>query len=103
MCSFKVSFDIFFDRKEIEKILKTQIIRATNTSLFVCMPYLCSAVMFTTHYLRGKQLTTTIVFSTLAILQLVRFSLCIFFPIAMQRLAEAIVSIKRVKVNVASL
>ena len=86
-------------RKEVKIILLAQIIRAINTTIFVCMPYLCGALMFSMYYLQGKPLTTTTVFSTLALLQLVRFSLCIFFPIAVKSAAEALASMKRVQVS----
>ena len=80
-------------------ILKTKLVTAINKSIFVCMPYLCGALMFTTHYLRGKPLTKTTVFSTLALLQLVRYSVCIFFPLAVQWMAESLMSLKRVAVS----
>ena len=94
-----VILDVFTHRKEIKMIMVTQVVRTINTAIFVCMPYLCGAVMFTMYYLQGNPLTTTNVFSTLALLQLVRFSLCIFFPIAVQRAAEALASMKRVQVG----
>ena len=86
-------------RKEVKKILTSQVIRAVNITIFVCMPYVCGALMFTMYYLRGNPLTSTTVFSTLALLQLVRFSLCVFFPLAVKSSAEALASMKRVQVG----
>ena len=88
-----------FYRREAKKILQAETTRAINVSTFICMPYLSAAAIFITHYLRGKTLDTTIVFSTLALLQLLRFTLGLFFPMAVQRMAEGLVSSSRVQVS----
>ena len=87
-----------FHRKEIGRILQTATIRAVNQATNMCMPYVTAMVMFTTHYMLGETLTAKKVFSTLALLQVLRFSLAIFLPMAVQTIAEAKVSCTRIQV-----
>ncbi|XP_065071380.1 ATP-binding cassette sub-family C member 4-like isoform X2 [Rhopilema esculentum] len=84
-------------RKEIGRIKQTVMVRALNSTVFTSMPYLCGLLMFTTHYLLGETLTQKKVFSIIALLQVLRFHLNLFLPIAVQCGAEMVVACSRVQ------
>ena len=89
---------IYF-RKEIHHIFQAAVVRSFNIVSFVCTSYLAALSIFATHYARGKPLNATNVFSTLALLQVVRFSVTLFLSLAVQFYSEAAASAKRIQVS----
>eukprot|EP00794_Sanderia_malayensis_P005601 gene5601-6290_t len=84
-------------RKEVFRILQTTMVRSLTMTSFICSSYLATLCILTTHYFVGGKLTSAKVFSVLALLQVLRFPLHLFFAFAVQHVAEASSSLKRIQ------
>lgn len=81
---------------ELKFIRKANHLRASNDAIFFSSSVIICLVAFVTFIYIGNFLTPQKVFVTLVLLQGVRLDMTLFFPRAVQCLAESLVSIRRI-------
>ncbi|XP_058404363.1 ATP-binding cassette sub-family C member 4 isoform X3 [Diceros bicornis minor] len=84
-------------RKEISKILRSSYLRGMNLASFFISSKIIIFVTFTTYVLLGNVITASRVFVAMTLYGAVRVTVTLFFPSAIERVSEAIVSIRRIK------
>ncbi|XP_032133378.1 multidrug resistance-associated protein 4 isoform X5 [Sapajus apella] len=84
-------------RKEISKILRSSYLRGMNLASFFSASKIIVFVTFTTYVLLGKVITASRVFVAVTLYGAVRLTVTLFFPSAIERVSEAIVSIRRIQ------
>lgn len=87
-------------RKEISKILGSSYLRGMNMASFFIANKVILFVTFTSYVLLGNEITASHVFVAMTLYGAVRLTVTLFFPSAIERGSEAIVSIRRIKVCV---
>ncbi|TNN26933.1 Multidrug resistance-associated protein 9 [Liparis tanakae] len=83
------------ERKELQKVSYVQ---NTNSSTTSIIPTIATVLTFIVHTLLGLKLSTSEAFTTIAIFNSMRFCLALM-PMSAKVLAEAAVSLKRLRVN----
>uniref|UniRef100_G5E701 Multidrug resistance-associated protein 4 n=1 Tax=Loxodonta africana TaxID=9785 RepID=G5E701_LOXAF len=84
-------------RKEISKVLRSSYLRGMNLASFFVAGKIIVFVTFTTYVLLGNVITASRVFAAMTLYGAVRLTVTLFFPAAIERVSEAIVSIRRIK------
>lgn len=84
-------------RKEVSKILRSSYLRGMNLASFFVANKIILFVTFTTYVLLGHVITASHVFVAMTLYGAVRLTVTLFFPAAIERVSEAIVSIRRIK------
>ncbi|KAM6178581.1 ATP-binding cassette sub-family C member 4 isoform 2-T2 [Rhynchocyon petersi] len=84
-------------RKEISKILRSSYLRGMNLASFFVASKIIVFVTFTTYVLLGNVITASRVFVAVTLYGAVRLTVTLFFPSAIEKVSEAIVSIRRIK------
>ncbi|XP_061290381.1 ATP-binding cassette sub-family C member 4-like [Bos javanicus] len=84
-------------RKEISKILKSSYLRGMNLASFFAISKIMIFVTFITNELLDNRITASQVFVVVMLFEALRFSSTLFFPMAVKKVSEAIVSIRRIK------
>ncbi|XP_069323195.1 ATP-binding cassette sub-family C member 4 isoform X2 [Eulemur rufifrons] len=100
MYAWEKSFaDLITDlrRKEISKVLRSSYLRGMNLASFFSSSKLIVFVTFTCYVLLGNVITASRVFVALTLYGAVRLTVTLFFPSAIERVSEAIVSIRRIQ------
>lgn len=87
-----------FSRKEISKILRSSYLRGMNLASFFVANKIILFVTFTTYVLLGNTITASRVFVAMTLYGAVRLTVTLFFPSAIEKVSEAVVSIRRIKV-----
>lgn len=82
---------------ELKFIRKANYLKASNDAIFFSSPAIICLVAFVTFVYMGNVLTPQNVFVTIVLLQSVRLNMTMFFPRAIQCLAESLVSIRRIE------
>lgn len=85
-------------RKEISRILKSSYLRGLNMASFFASSKLIIFVTFTVYTLLGNTMTASQVFVTMSLYGTIKVTLTLFFPLAIEKLSETVVSIRRIKV-----
>lgn len=93
-----ISHSISISRKEISKVLRSSYLRGMNLASFFVGSKLIIFVTFTVYVLLGNVITASRVFVTVALYATVRLTVTLFFPSAIEKVSEAVVSIRRIKV-----
>ncbi|KAB0345155.1 hypothetical protein FD754_022081 [Muntiacus muntjak] len=86
-------------RKEISKILKSSYLRGVNLASFFAVSKIMIFVTFITNELLDNLITASQVFVVVALFEALRFSSTLYFPLAIEKVSEAVVSIRRMKFN----
>uniref|UniRef100_H2YL87 Uncharacterized protein n=1 Tax=Ciona savignyi TaxID=51511 RepID=H2YL87_CIOSA len=86
-------------RKEIEKVLQSSILKACNFAMMFVSSRLLNLVTFVTFIYLGGELTPSLVFSAVALYNVLRTSMGLFFPLAVEKLSESLISLKRIQVG----
>uniref|UniRef100_A0A9L0T494 Multidrug resistance-associated protein 4 n=1 Tax=Equus caballus TaxID=9796 RepID=A0A9L0T494_HORSE len=86
-----------FRRKEIAKILRSSYLRGMNLASFFIASKIIVFVTFTTYVLLGNVITASRVFVAMTLYGAVRVTVTLFFPSAIERVSEAVVSIRRIQ------
>lgn len=73
------------------------LIQAINMIFFFTCSRLVMALIFLTYVLMGDILTAENAFLTLALLNVIKLSMTLLFPMAIQMTSEALISIKRIQ------
>lgn len=87
-----------FSRKEISKILGSSYLRGMNMASFFIANKIILFVTFTTYVLLGNQITASHVFVAMTLYGAVRLTVTLFFPSAIEKVSETVISIRRIKV-----
>ncbi|XP_042835275.1 ATP-binding cassette sub-family C member 4 isoform X5 [Panthera tigris] len=84
-------------RKEISKILRSSYLRGMNLASFFVASKNIVFVTFATYVLLGHVITASHVFVAVTLYGAVRLTVTLFFPAAIEKVSEAVVSIRRIK------
>nr|XP_031540294.1 multidrug resistance-associated protein 4 isoform X2 [Vicugna pacos] len=84
-------------RKEISKILRSSYLRGMNLASFFTASKIIVFVTFTAYVLLGNMITASRVFVAVTLYGAVRLTVTLFFPSAIEKVSEAVVSIRRIK------
>eukprot|EP00070_Physeter_catodon_P046582 XP_028353476.1 multidrug resistance-associated protein 4 isoform X5 [Physeter catodon] len=84
-------------RKEISKILRSSYLRGMNLASFFVASKIIVFVTFTTYVLLGSVVTASRVFVAVTLYGAVRLTVTLFFPSAVEKVSETVVSIRRIK------
>uniref|UniRef100_A0A673TNA9 Multidrug resistance-associated protein 4 n=1 Tax=Suricata suricatta TaxID=37032 RepID=A0A673TNA9_SURSU len=84
-------------RKEISKILRSSYLRGMNLASFFVASKIILFVTFTTYVLLGNVITASHVFVAVSLYGAVRLTVTLFFPAAIERVSESVVSIRRIQ------
>ncbi|XP_039693691.1 ATP-binding cassette sub-family C member 4 isoform X3 [Pteropus medius] len=84
-------------RKEISKILRSSYLRGMNLASSFVGSKLIIFVTFTVYVLLGNVITASRVFVALTLYGAVRLTVTLFFPSAIEKVSEAVVSIRRIQ------
>uniref|UniRef100_A0AAA9RX99 Multidrug resistance-associated protein 4 n=1 Tax=Bos taurus TaxID=9913 RepID=A0AAA9RX99_BOVIN len=83
--------------KEISKILKSSYLRGMNLASFFAVSKIMIFVTFITNELLDNRISASQVFVVVTLFEALRFSSTLYFPMAVQKVSEAVVSIRRIK------
>ncbi|XP_027391369.1 multidrug resistance-associated protein 4-like isoform X1 [Bos indicus x Bos taurus] len=84
-------------RKEISKILRSSYLRAMNLTSFFAVSKIMIFVTFIANELLDNLITASQVFVVVTLFEALRFSSTLYFPMAIEKVSEAVVSIRRIK------
>uniref|UniRef100_A0A3B4GQK5 Multidrug resistance-associated protein 4-like n=1 Tax=Pundamilia nyererei TaxID=303518 RepID=A0A3B4GQK5_9CICH len=84
-------------RKEIHQILKSSYLRGLNMASFFASSKITVFVTFTVYALLGNTITASSVFVTASLYGTIKLTVTLFFPLAIEKLSETVVSIRRIK------
>ncbi|XP_043334061.1 ATP-binding cassette sub-family C member 4-like isoform X4 [Cervus canadensis] len=84
-------------KKEISKILRTSYLRGMNLASFFTVSKIMIFVTFISNELLDSLITGSQVFMVVMLFEALRFSSTLYFPMAVEKVSEAIVSIQRIK------
>ncbi|XP_060989196.1 ATP-binding cassette sub-family C member 4-like [Dama dama] len=84
-------------RKEISEILRSSYLRGMNLASFFVVSKIMIFVTFISNELRDNLITGSQVFMVVMLFETLRFSSTLYFPMAVEKMSEAVVSIQRIK------
>lgn len=84
-------------KAEIDVIQKTCFYKAFNMCFFFVCSKIVMALIFTTFVLQGENLTADKAFLTLALYNVAKLSMAMFFPTAISMSSETLISIQRIQ------
>ncbi|XP_042316522.1 ATP-binding cassette sub-family C member 4 isoform X2 [Sceloporus undulatus] len=84
-------------RKEISLVLKSSYLRGMNLASFFIASKITMFMTFMTYVLLGNIITASRVFVAVSLYSTVRLTVTLFFPAAIEKVSEALVSIRRIK------
>ncbi|XP_042110929.1 ATP-binding cassette sub-family C member 4-like isoform X5 [Ovis aries] len=84
-------------RKEISKILRSSYLRGMNLASFFAVSKIMIFVTFVSNELFDNLITGSQVFMVVMLFEALRFSSTLYFPMAIEKVSEAIISIQRIK------
>ncbi|XP_072240527.1 ATP-binding cassette sub-family C member 4-like isoform X2 [Leuresthes tenuis] len=84
-------------RKEISQVLKSSYLRGLNMASFFASSKITVFITFTVFALLGNPITARSVFVTVSLYGTIKLTVTLFFPLAIEKLSETVVSIRRIK------
>ncbi|XP_033865353.2 ATP-binding cassette sub-family C member 4-like isoform X2 [Acipenser ruthenus] len=84
-------------RKEISKVKKSSYLRGMNMASFFVASKIILFITFTTFVLLGNPISASKVFVTVSLYSAVRLTVTLFFPSAIEKASETMISIRRIK------
>uniref|UniRef100_A0AAA9S7X9 Multidrug resistance-associated protein 4-like n=1 Tax=Bos taurus TaxID=9913 RepID=A0AAA9S7X9_BOVIN len=84
-------------RKEIFKILRSSFFRGMHLALFFAVSKIMSFVTFMVNDILDNLITASQVFVVMMLFEALRFTSILCFPMAIEKVSEAVVSIRRIK------
>ncbi|CAK6978676.1 ATP-binding cassette sub-family C member 4-like [Scomber scombrus] len=84
-------------REEIIQIMRSSYLRGLNMASFFASSKIIVFVTFTLYALLGNTITASVVFVTVSLYGTIKLTLTLFFPLAVEKLSETLVSICRIK------
>ncbi|XP_057563172.1 ATP-binding cassette sub-family C member 4-like [Hippopotamus amphibius kiboko] len=100
MCAWEKSFEDLITslrRKEISKILKSSYLRGVSLALFFAVSKVMVFVTFITNDLLDNVITASQVFVVVTLYEAERLTGTLYFPMAVEKVSEAVVSVQRIK------
>ncbi|XP_020937149.1 multidrug resistance-associated protein 4-like [Sus scrofa] len=85
-------------RKEVSKILRSSYLRGLNLASFFALSKIMVFVTFITIVLLGNVITASQVFVVVTLFEALQLTGTLHFPMAVEKVSEAVVSIRRIKV-----
>lgn len=79
--------------------MKSSYLRGLNMASFFASSKIIVFVTFTIYVLSGNPITASTVFVTVSLYGTIKVTVTLFFPLAVERLSETVVSIRRIKVR----
>ncbi|MGH0118924.1 UNVERIFIED_CONTAM: hypothetical protein FKN15_054918 [Acipenser sinensis] len=83
--------------KEISKVKKSSYLRGMNMASFFVASKIILFITFTTFVLLGNPISASKVFVTVSLYSAVKLTVTLFFPSAIERASETMISIRRIK------
>ena len=83
---------------EISKILRSSCLRGTNLAIFFAASKVMIFITFIIAVVLDNPITASQVFVVVTLFEALRFSSTLYFPMAVEKVSEAVVSIQRIKV-----
>lgn len=96
---FRLFFSFLIHRLEISKILKSSYLRGLNMASFFVASKIIIFITVCVFVLTGNQLTASNVFMAISLYGAVRLTITLFFPFAIEKLSECLISIRRIQVG----
>ncbi|XP_057709527.1 ATP-binding cassette sub-family C member 4-like isoform X2 [Corythoichthys intestinalis] len=84
-------------KMEISKIMKSSYLRGLNMASFFVASKIIIFLTISVYVLTGSQLSPSAVFMAVALYGAVRLTVTLFFPCAIEKLSESLISIQRIK------
>ncbi|XP_060888303.1 ATP-binding cassette sub-family C member 4-like [Labrus mixtus] len=84
-------------RKEISQIMKSSYLRGLNMASYFASSKIIVFITFTVYALLGNAVTASCVFVTVSLYGTIKLTVTLFFPLAVEKLSETVVSIHRIK------
>ncbi|XP_061642245.1 ATP-binding cassette sub-family C member 4-like isoform X2 [Phyllopteryx taeniolatus] len=84
-------------RKEINQIMKSSYLRGLNMASFFASSKIVVFVTFVVYVMLGNSISARRVFVTVSLYGTIKLTVTLFFPLAIEKLSETIVSIHRIK------
>lgn len=84
---------------EISKIMKSSYLRGLNMASFFVASKIIIFITVCVYVLTGNQLSASRVFMAVSLYGAVRLTITLFFPFAIEKVSESLISIRRIKVN----
>ncbi|KAM9836010.1 ATP-binding cassette sub-family C member 4-like [Aulostomus maculatus] len=84
-------------RKEISQVMKSSYLRGLNMASFFASSKIIVFVTFTIYTHLGNTLTASSVFVTVSLYGTIKLTVTLFFPLAIEKLSETLVSVRRIK------
>uniref|UniRef100_A0A8C2NXL5 ATP-binding cassette, sub-family C (CFTR/MRP), member 4 n=1 Tax=Capra hircus TaxID=9925 RepID=A0A8C2NXL5_CAPHI len=84
-------------RNEISKILRSSCLRGTNLAIFFAASKVMIFITFIIAVVLDNPITASQVFLVVMLFETVRFTGTLYFPMAIEKVSEAVVSINRIK------
>lgn len=78
--------------------MKSSYLRGLNMASFFASSKIIVFVTFTVYVLLGNTITASTVFVTVSLYGTIKLTVTLFFPLAVERVSETVVSIHRIKV-----
>ncbi|KAM9851263.1 ATP-binding cassette sub-family C member 4-like [Aulostomus maculatus] len=100
MCGWEKQFAALVDeirRIEISKIMQSSYLRALNMASFFVASKVIIFITVCVYVLTGNRLSSSRVFMTVSLYGAVRLTITLFFPFAIEKLSEALISIRRIQ------
>lgn len=86
-------------RMECSKILKSSYLRGLNMASFFVASKIIIFITVCVYILTGNELSASRVFMAISLYGAVRLTITLFFPFAIEKVSESLISIRRIKVN----
>uniref|UniRef100_A0A6Q2YCT4 Multidrug resistance-associated protein 4 n=1 Tax=Esox lucius TaxID=8010 RepID=A0A6Q2YCT4_ESOLU len=84
-------------RKEISKIMKSSYLRGLNMASFFVASKIIVFITFSVYVLTGNRISASRVFVAVSLYGAVRLTITLFFPNAIEKVSEALISVRRIK------
>uniref|UniRef100_A0A674EFY1 Cystic fibrosis transmembrane conductance regulator n=1 Tax=Salmo trutta TaxID=8032 RepID=A0A674EFY1_SALTR len=85
-------------REEISKIMSSSYLRGLNMASFFAASKIIVFITFTVYVLLGNTISASRVFVAVSLYSAVRLTVTLFFPSAVEKLSETLISVRRIKV-----
>ncbi|XP_054643011.1 ATP-binding cassette sub-family C member 4-like isoform X2 [Dunckerocampus dactyliophorus] len=100
MCGWEKPFAALVDevrRMEISTIMKSSYLRGLNMASFFVASKLIIFITVCVYVLTGNQLSSSTVFMAASLYGAIRLTITLFFPFAIEKMSESLISIRRIK------
>uniref|UniRef100_A0A8C5FNE8 Multidrug resistance-associated protein 4-like n=1 Tax=Gadus morhua TaxID=8049 RepID=A0A8C5FNE8_GADMO len=86
-------------RKECSRIMKSSYLRALNMASFFVANKVIVFIALSAYVLAGNKMAASTVFVALSLYGAVRLTITLFFPSAIEKVSETLISVRRIRVN----